>query len=213
MKSRPSKQHIWLAAAALVVLAFVMTGLGMRHGVRHETNSHLVVGFLLVVCGGLTAIAGLAAVLWTCVSFASMSMGLRLVSLLVGLFALFAPWQCFRVFGYFAAIAERKDFEQAGPDQLRLAAEELVRTAPQKNYGFRWFGGEVPPEEVPPVIRSFVPNAAYVTVDEDGVVIVTDGLGGSRSGYMITPSGSAFVPNRSRRITDGFYYVTSNGDR
>ncbi len=29
---------------------------------------------------------------------------------------------------------------------------------------------------------------------------------------MITPLDSNFVPKTSRRITDGFYYVTSNGD-
>ena len=109
-------------------------------------------------------------------------------------------------------MSERRDFETAGPEALRLAAKDLVLSAAHKSYEVRWFGGEVPAEDVPTVIQRFIPAAAYVTADEHGVVIVTDGLGGWRGGYMITPPGSAFVPRRSRRIADGFYYVTSNDD-
>lgn len=211
MKSRPPKELIWLTSVALMALASSVAGLGLRHGVRHDSNSASLLGLLFMVGGGVVTAAGLATLFWPLVSWRASSPAWRWSGIAVALLALWAPWQSSRALRCLAGIAERRDFEKAHPGQLRLAVKELVLSAAHKDYDHRWFGGEIPAHEVPPVIHGFIPGAAYVTVDEHGIVMVTDGLGGWRGGYMITPPGSDFVPKNSRRITDGFYYVTSNG--
>lgn len=42
-----------------------------------------------------------------------------------------------------------------------------------------------------------------------GIVFKTHGLGSWRAGYMITPTDSNYEPESSRKIMDGFYFVTS----
>jgi hypothetical protein len=212
MKGQTPKNPIWFAAVALIVLALITILGGLTQGVRHATNSNLLIALVLLLVGGVTAVGGLVALIWTFASFASLSSRRRWVGILVGLFALFVPLLSFQVFRGISMIAARFDFEVAGPERLRLAVEQLVLSAAQKSYELRWFGGEIPPDELPIIIRDFIPNAIYVTVDEHGVVIVTDGLAATRSGYMIIPANSDFVPERSRRIADGFYYVFTNGD-
>ena len=211
MKSRPPKELIWLTSAALMALALSVAVLGLRHGVRHDSNSGSLLGMLFMAGGALVTAAGLATLFGALVSWRASTPAWRWSGVVVALLALGAPWQSFRALHCLAGIAERRDFEEAHPGQLRLAVKELVLSAAHKDYTQRWFGGEVPAHEVPPVIHRFIPGAAYVTVDEHGIVMVTDGLGAWRGGYMITPPGSDFVPPNSRRITDGFYYVTSNG--
>jgi hypothetical protein len=106
-------------------------------------------------------------------------------------------------------LAELRDLERMDVAALRSQAAQLVAENKTKSYPWRWFGGEVPPADVPPNIRRIAARAAYVTASDNGVVLVTDGLGSWRGGYMITPLGSTFVPPQSRRITEGFFYVTA----
>ena len=211
LMSRPPKELIWLTSAALTALIVSVAWFGIRHGVRHDSNIGALFGLVAMCLGGVTVISGLATLIWVFLAFRASSLVWRWSGLAVSLLAILSPWQSHEALRYFGAITERADFEKAGADQLRLAAKELVLSAAHKDYELRWFGGEVPDHEVPSAIRNFIPGAAYVTVDMHCVVMVTDGLGGWRGGYMITPTGSDFIPKNSRRIANGFYYVVTSG--
>ena len=195
----------------LVGIFCIVVWHGLNQGVRHDSNGVASLGLLMILGGGITGAAGLASFFGLLISHREISVSWRVGGLIVCALALVTPWRALRLHPHFARHGERRDFEATGAESLRRAAQDLVLSAANKEYGVRWFGKEVPPEEVPDAIRRFIPNAAYVTVDEHGVVIVTDGLGGWRGGYMITPVGSDYLPKQSRQIAEGFFYVTSNG--
>lgn len=112
---------------------------------------------------------------------------------------------------YFGRLSELQDLRMFDLSTLRGEASLLIAASKLKQYPERWFGGEVPPEDIPPNIKALSKRAAYVTASDDGVVLVTDGMGNWRAGYMITPKGSKLVPIRSINITEGVFYVTASG--
>ncbi len=131
------------------------------------------------------------------------------IGFLVGISGIVIPWATWQIMPAVSTYSERQDFESAGSHILRDAADLLVQRSSLREYPFRWFGGEVPPAEIPEPIQNFIPQATYVTANDQGVVIVTDGMGSWRGGYMILPTKSSFIPEKSRYISAGFYYVTA----
>lgn len=182
-----------------------------RGGVNHSSNSWGWEFFSMVgIGGGLTAVMGLMLLFHTLLSFTGLSNPWRILGLTLSLVALSSPWSLFTLLFQVNTTVERRDFEKAGAGQLRQTAKTLVQTSsPGEAESDGWFGREVPPKDVPPAIRDFIPSAVRIAVNDHGVVLVTDGMGSWRGGYMIMPEGLNSAPKNSRFITDGFYYVTA----
>lgn len=202
------KTPIYFTTALLIALASAVMWFGLHHGVRHDSNFGTLALFSIV--SWLAYAVGLATVIWSLFLSRQLSPSWRLAGVVMGAFLCSAPWLRSPALQHLATIAERRDFLQADPVQLRSATQQLMQESLHKDYALRWFGAEVPAAEVPLVIRQFIPGASYVTVDEHGLVLVTDGMGAWRGGYMILPPCSDFIPPKSRRIADGFFYVTSD---
>jgi hypothetical protein len=120
-----------------------------------------------------------------------------------------APFLAWKTRQVVQRASEIRDLRRFGVGTLRSEAAILIQASKEKPYEPRWFGLEVPTQDLLPTIRAAAVGAAYVTADNDGVVLVMDGLGGWRGGYMITPHGSKFVPKNSRAITEGVFYFTA----
>lgn len=208
LKKRAPKELIALTSIALAAFATAIVW-SASGGVRHKGNFGALEVLAMWLGSYLVAAAGLATLIWVYLSFRAASSAWRWSGLGMGVVALLMPFLFLPAMSAIRDAVECRDFEKAGPGQLRQAVADLIRSAASKNYQLRYFGGEVPAHEIPPVIHQFIPNTSYVTVDEQGVVLVTDGMGGWRGGYMITPPGSNLVPQKSRPIADGFFYVTT----
>ena len=109
----------------------------------------------------------------------------------------------------FVRRAELRDLERVGVDALRNEAAALVVVSKNKQYPQRYFGAVVPRGDLPPKIRELSIRASYVAAGEEAIVLSTDGIASWRGGYLITPTGSTFIPAESRQITDGIFYVTA----
>lgn len=109
----------------------------------------------------------------------------------------------------FIRFAELSDLNRVGISSLRAEVKTLcaMYVEDYRRFSGGYFGGKVPSELMPPKLRELSVRAAYVSASGEGVVVVTDGMGGWRGGYMITPTESTYVPEGGRQITDGVFYV------
>lgn len=208
MRTRPPKELIGLGAVALSGYAGAVVTLGLSHGVGHRSNMGVMIALPLTLGAVATAACGLAALVCTCMAFRASSIRWRVAGLGVSVLCLLIPWPLSHSLPRIAAIAERRDFDEAGPQSLRAAARDLIHASAERDYPLAHLGSEVPSADVPAVIRAFAPPSARVTVNQDYVGLQTDGMGGWRGGYAIVPVESAFVPPFSHKIAEGFYYVT-----
>lgn len=96
----------------------------------------------------------------------------------------------------FIRFAELRDLQLTGVSLLRAEAAKLssMYVEDYRRFPGRYFGGEVPSELMSPKLRALSIDAAYVAVSEDGIVLVTDGIGSWRGGYLITSIGSTYGP-------------------
>lgn len=212
LSKRPPYELIQLTLFCLVV-----TGLGWvwhwrGYSVTHHPNGTFGLGlapfFVTAVLGGL----GVSTLLCSLISICRSPVGWILTGLVSSGAALAVAANSQVLLITATTLAEQRDFYAVGVREIQEAARLLIATRPPLDAdpdAVRWFGTEVRRESQPSVLQKLSANASYVAVNEHGIVIVTDGIGGWRSGYLILPPGSPHVPSRARRIADGIYYVTS----
>lgn len=164
---------------------------------------------LVVSIGAWLAVAsGMATLLWLIISVKAATSASWWCGLVVIALALSAPWQATEVFAFQDHRRELKGFEIAGPEQIRLAAKDLISSAANKTYEEGWYGRVVPDQDVPTAIREFVPKASLVTIDSEGVFLTTaSSRGPQRRGYLIVLAGDDHIPESGRRVADGIYFV------
>ena len=207
---RPPRELISLTVVGLIFVLTVIGMYGMEHSIRHSPNEGWWGGLLIFPTAILLGSLGVSTLACWLISIFNSSPLWRISGLLSGCTALLLAAYLSPLLRMVQVWSERRDFAEVGMDRLRQEAEALVKSAPSRNYELRWFGGEVPKSDWPEIFKGLVHENAYLTVDDHGVVLVTDGLGGWRAGYKILPPGSTHVPAHSRRIAEGFYYVGSS---
>lgn len=211
LTKRPPYELIQLALFCLVVTGLAWVYFWQTHGVGRQPNASLVglvVFFAALSLGGL----GLSTLFCSLISFRNSSWKRFTTGILTSAAALAVAANPSSLIRTAATLAERREFTAVGLQQVRDEVQHLVETRPPFDAAperLRWFGTEVPQESLSPGLRAIAAKAAYVAVNEQGIVIVTDGFGGWRGGYLILPTGSTHVPPFSRRIDNGIYYVTS----
>lgn len=209
---RPPYELIHLTAFCLVIAALVWAWFWQEYGVAHRPNSMLGVWLILVATTFILGGLGLSTLFCSVISVRRSSWKWFIAGLVSSVTALVVAANTTPLFQAAATLAERRDFTAVGLKEVRDAARVLVESRPSRDAeqsNRRWFGTEVPHGDLPPALIPLAANAAYVSVNEQGVVILTDGMGGWRSGYLILPPGSTHIPPYSRRISEGIYYVTS----
>lgn len=211
LTKRPPYELIQLTLFCLTATGLAWVYFWQTHGVGRRPNTSVVGLVAFVAALGLGGL-GLSTLFCSLISFRHSSWHW----FTTGIFTSAAAFVVLSSPSYLiqtaATLAERREFTAVGIPQLRDEVQHLIDTRPAFDADpdrVRWFGTEVPREALSPGLRALAAKAAYVAVNEREIVIVTEGMGGWRAGYLILPQGSLHVPPYSRRIADGIYYVTS----
>lgn len=211
LTKRPPYELIQLTLFCLVVTGLAWVCFWQTHGVGGRPSTSLVgliVFFAVFSLGGL----GLSTLFCSLISFRHSSWKWFTTGILASAAALSIAATPSSLIKTAATLAERREFTAMGIGQVRDEVQHLIDTRPPFDADpdrVRWFGTEVRRESLSTGLRALAAQAAYVAVNEREIVIVTEGMGGWRAGYLILPPGSSHVPPFSRQIADGIYYVTS----
>ncbi len=211
LTKRPPYELIQLTLFCLAVTGLVWVYFWQTHGVGRRPNASLVGLVAFVAALGLGGL-GLSTLFCSLISFRHSSWRWVTTGIFTSAAAFAVVANPSNLIQSAATMAERREFAAVGIPKLRDEVQHLIDTRPAFDADpdqVRWFGTEVPREILSSGLRSLAARAAYVAVNEREIVIVTEGMGGWRAGYLILPSGSTRVPKFSRRIADGIYYVTS----
>ncbi|WP_050027873.1 hypothetical protein [Verrucomicrobium sp. BvORR034] len=211
LTKRPPYELIQLTLFCLLVAGLAWVYFWQIHGVGRRPNASLVGLIAVVAALGLGGL-GLSTLFCSLISFSHSSWRWFTTGILASAAAFAVLASPSHLVQTAATLAERREFTAAGIPQLRDEVQHLINTRPPFDAApdrVRWFGTEVPRETLSPGLRALAARAAYVAVNEREVIIVTEGMGGWRAGYLILPSGATRNPPYSRRIADGIYYVTS----
>lgn len=211
LTKRPPYELIQLTLLCLAATGLVWVYFWQTHGVGRRPNASILGLVAFVAALGLGGL-GLSTLFCRLASFRHSSWRWFTTGIVTSAAAFAVLASPSHLIQTATTLAERHEFTAVGIPQLRDEAQHLIDTRPAFDADpdqVRWFGTEVPRETLSSGLMALAAKAAYVAVNEREVVIVTEGIGGWRAGYLILPTGSAYTPKLSRPIADGIHYVVS----